>query len=84
MLRLVDVVKLHEAMQLWDDWLAHAPQSYMSDGFLGKVVPISVSCRYGQNTPFNATNADSREWWEKHRKFENIRYICVALASDIG
>lgn len=68
----------------WDNYISNAPETYTADGFLSSVVPISVSCRYGQNQPLGPNLADSPRWWQAYRNFKKIRYVCVALATDFG
>jgi hypothetical protein len=84
-LRLVDTISLDEGIQeSWDDFIRQAPAAYTADGFLSSVIPISVSCRYGQNQPLGLNLAQTHTWWDKYRNFKKIRYVCVALATDIG
>jgi hypothetical protein len=83
-LRLIDVLALHEGMKSYDEWVENAPEAYKDDGFLGAHVPIAVSSRYGQNQPLYEDDEPTRTWWRTHRKMENIKSVCFAIATDIG
>jgi hypothetical protein len=71
-------------MEDYEDWLAEAPASYKDDGFLGRNFPITITSRYGQNQPLDDNEDQNSQWWDKFRSFSNIRYICMAIATDIG
>jgi hypothetical protein len=71
-------------MQNFPAWVANAPDGYKADGFLSSHVPMAITSRYGQNLQVGASEVPERAWWDRFRNFEHIRYMCVALASDIG
>jgi|HubBroStandDraft_1064217.scaffolds.fasta_scaffold117901_3 hypothetical protein len=75
---------MHTVMQKWEDWIANAPESYTEDGVLSTHIPITVTSRYGQNQPLGTDHQEAEGWWDKMRDFTNIRFICAALATDIG
>jgi hypothetical protein len=83
-LRLIDVTRLHDQMQNYEDWVAAAPDQYTNDNFLTANLPILVTSRYGQNQPLGTNDEETASWFKRFRKFQNIRYVSVALATDIG
>ena len=48
---------LHETMKDYEEWVLAAPEHYKDDGYLLNHVPITVSCRYGQNILMGDTPA---------------------------
>ena len=83
-LRLVDVKKLHRAMQNYNAWVENAPDSYKTDNFLATHVPITITSRYGQNQPLGTNTQETLRWWAQLRDFTKLRFICIAIATDIG
>ncbi|KAG2335701.1 hypothetical protein BDR05DRAFT_953879 [Suillus weaverae] len=87
-LRLDDLFNLHNTIVSdWDEWVAAAPRSWKEDGWLLSRVPVAVACRYGQNQPIANLNArantEEAKIWNKERSYTNIRYVSVAIATDI-
>jgi hypothetical protein len=85
-MRLIDVKNLHNTMNSeYENWVRSAPDDWKSDGFLENHVPLSISVRYGQNLPIanNHNIAIERQAWQEDRDFSKIRFVSLALATDI-
>ncbi|KAG1793563.1 hypothetical protein EV424DRAFT_1354195 [Suillus variegatus] len=87
-LRLDDVLELHNTIIAeWDDWVAAAPRTWKQDGWLLSRAPVAVACRYGQNQPIansnTRTHAIEARNWHAERSYASIRYVSVAIATDI-
>ncbi|KAG2353802.1 hypothetical protein BDR07DRAFT_1495656 [Suillus spraguei] len=87
-LRLDDLIDLNTTMASdWDQWVADAPMTWKQDGWLLSRAPVAVACRYGQNQPIANSNNDAHTQesknWLAERSYTHIRYISVAIATDI-
>ncbi|KAG2029472.1 hypothetical protein BDR03DRAFT_987731 [Suillus americanus] len=87
-LRLDDLVALHNTIVSdWDEWVAAAPRSWKEDGWLLSRMPVAITCRYGQNQPIANLNArantEEGKIWNTERSYTNIRYVSIAIATDI-
>ncbi|KAG2133226.1 uncharacterized protein EDB93DRAFT_1255001 [Suillus bovinus] len=87
-LRLTDLVNLHQTIiEEWDDWVDAAPRSWKQDGWLLTRAPAAVACRYGQNQPIASSDPQAHTLearnWHAERAYPYIRYISVAIATDI-
>ncbi|KAG2071701.1 hypothetical protein BDR04DRAFT_1154169 [Suillus decipiens] len=87
-LRLDDLLELHKTIIVdWDDWVAAAPRSWKQDGWLLGRAPVAVACRYGQNQPIANSNSQAHVLkarnWHAERSYASIRYLSVAIATDI-
>ncbi|KAG0693691.1 hypothetical protein DFH29DRAFT_382941 [Suillus ampliporus] len=88
-LRLQDAIALdHLIKSEWDDWVADAPSHWTADGWLQQHAPLSIACRYGQNQPIassdqHALRVEARNW-NMERDYTHIRYLSMAVATDIG
>lgn len=88
-LRLDDVLELHNTIIAeWDDWVAAAPRTWKQDGWLLSRAPVAVACRYSQNQPIansnTHTHAIEARNWHTERSYASIRYVSVAIATDIA
>lgn len=72
-------------IERWAPWLAGCPASWLADGWLLSVCIIAVCARFGQNrvicSPENRI-LEARQWFEE-RRWEHIRYMSVAIATDV-
>ncbi|KAG2130918.1 hypothetical protein DEU56DRAFT_914676 [Suillus clintonianus] len=88
-LRLTDLQELNNIIASdWEQWVADAPRSWKKDGWLLSRTPVAITCRYGQNQPI-ATATDQAQVleaknWHAERSYSNIRYISVAIATDVS
>jgi hypothetical protein len=61
--------------------------TWKEDGWLAQHQPVSVSCRFGQNQPIASTNRQTRRVeganWQAERSYAKIRYMSLAIATDI-
>ena len=80
----MDLKKIHNAMAKYEDWVEEAPDSWKEDGFLTRNLPISVTHQFGQNMPLEVDRRDEQKQWQGYRDFSKLRYMCIALATDIG
>jgi hypothetical protein len=85
-LRLGDATRLHnlirtEYVSFFDD----APADWREDNFFSENMPISVTCRYGQNLPVGDLNSTDEEaaQWNQDRNYSKLRTVSFAIASDI-
>ncbi|KAG1758543.1 hypothetical protein EDD22DRAFT_997786 [Suillus occidentalis] len=88
-LRLTDLQDLNNTIASdWDDWVADAPRAWKLDGWLLSRAPVAITCRYGQNQPIatatDNTHALEAKNWHAERAYANIRYVSVAIATDIS
>jgi hypothetical protein len=87
-LRLDDLKLLHQnIVSNWEAWVQESPPSWKADGWLQSHVPLSVACRYGQNQPIASSNPNARSVeernWQVEREYSNIRYLSMAIATDL-
>ncbi|KAG2365886.1 hypothetical protein BDR07DRAFT_1373987 [Suillus spraguei] len=87
-LRLEDLQALHRyIVSDWDEWVHNAPASWKNDGWLQSRVPLSIACRYGQNQAIASLDPTARGVeeanWQAERQYTNIRYMSVAIATDL-
>ncbi|KAH9913183.1 uncharacterized protein B0H18DRAFT_1126502 [Fomitopsis serialis] len=70
----------------WAGWTRKVPMAWKADGFLLGHEPISVVCRYGQNTPIGGAGMEDIEMenWRRDRNYRKIRYVAFAIASQIS
>ena len=75
----------------WERWVDKAPIQWKEDGFLIENVPLAVSCRYGQNRLISKGMEDDDAWkrsmakaFKKERRYDMVRFVSFALATDIG
>ncbi|KAG2063361.1 hypothetical protein BDR04DRAFT_1163843 [Suillus decipiens] len=88
-LRLTDLQELHHTIASdWDEWVADAPRAWKQDGWLLSRAPVAIACRYGQNQPIatatDQTHALEAKNWHAERSYAHIRYLSVAIATDIS
>ncbi|KAI0341002.1 hypothetical protein BDW22DRAFT_1346333 [Trametopsis cervina] len=86
-LRLADVKKLDNDIEAqYRKWLANAPPEWKKE--IGKRIPIILSARWGQNYPIQLHSStgltDAQDNWVGGRDLTKIRYVTVALATDIS
>lgn len=77
---------LHQAIiDRWAPWLTRLPADWLADGWLLSVIIIAVCARYGQNRLIcgpNNRELERRQWLEE-RQWRYVRYMSVAIATDI-
>jgi hypothetical protein len=88
-LRLQDVKKLHgHILSEWDGWVRDAPDDWTADGWLQQHIPLSIACRFGQNQPIASSDQDALRVearnWKEERNYTHIRYMSMAVATDIS
>lgn len=69
----------------WLPWLAGCPAHWLADGWLESICIIAVTSRYGQNRRICTAateELEARQWLEE-RQWEHIRFITIAIATDI-
>ncbi|KAG2738230.1 hypothetical protein P692DRAFT_20882808 [Suillus brevipes Sb2] len=88
-LRLTDLQELNNTITLdWDEWVADAPRTWKLDGWLLSRAPVAITCRYGQNQPIatatDQAHALESKNWHAERSYAHIRYVSVAIATDVS
>jgi hypothetical protein len=69
----------------YDEWVANAPEFWRKDGFLEGHLPMAITCAYGQNQPIGEAAAAEEQAlaWNRERDYSTIRYVSIAIATDI-
>jgi hypothetical protein len=88
-LRLTDLQELNNTITSdWDEWVADAPRTWKLDGWLLSRAPVAITCRYGQNQPIatatDQAHALESKNWHAERSYAHIRYVSVAIATDVS
>jgi hypothetical protein len=88
-LRLTDLQELNATIASdWEEWVAEAPRAWKQDGWLLSRAPVGITCRYGQNQPIatatDQAHALEAKNWHAERAYAHIRYVSVAIATDIS
>lgn len=69
----------------WLPWLGGCPTHWTADGWLVSICIIGITSRYGQNRRIchaETEELETRQWLEE-RQWANIRFITIAIATDI-
>ena len=79
----------HEIGRSYRSWVNDAPTSYTEDGFFVDSFPIAITSRCGQNQRFSHVakgNDYEKEKlsWNKLRDFSQIKYLSLAVASQLS
>jgi hypothetical protein len=64
----------------------NSPDEYKADNFLIDNLPLVITSRYGQNQHLSLAQDDEdedAENWKKDRDFTRIRYIFLAIATQL-
>ncbi|KAF9515149.1 hypothetical protein BS47DRAFT_1391881 [Hydnum rufescens UP504] len=81
-MRLEDLTLMDVHMSTdWDEWVARAPDAWREDGWLESHIPITLTCKFGQDQPIG--NPNQADIWEHERDYSKIRFLSFALASDL-
>lgn len=86
-LRMIDVQKLQEiVMDVYQRWCngVDVPSNFFQDEFFSESKPMIITCAYGQNQPICLPGQEiaERERWKKERRYSDMRYVSLAIASN--
>lgn len=85
-LRLQDVQSLHTAVvEQYIEWVEHAPNGWFKDTFFADSRPMFITCLFGQDQPICLANEHNmeRNIWKSERDYTKMKYVSVALATNI-
>jgi hypothetical protein len=86
-LREQDIERLHENWNLesWREFVKNAPPEWKTDGIITTSMPIFILLSYGQDLSLNVWDEPSHtmSYFETGWRWENMRYVSLALASHL-
>jgi hypothetical protein len=84
-LSLEHVRSLHAEIQKTYDTWTHGDRSWFKDGFFMDSRPIFVTVRFGQNRNIypRAALAEEASAWELERDYSKMRFVSMALATEL-
>lgn len=86
-LNLEQVLAMHAGMKaMWRKWEDGRPKSWKgADDWLAKHDPITMACRYGQNSQIckAGSTEDEARHWENLRNLNELETFNIAIATHI-
>jgi hypothetical protein len=86
-IREQEVQQLHDVWGLdsWRDFVRNAPPEWKADGIVMTSMPLFILLSYGQDMGLNVWDEPSptASYFETGWRWENMRYISFALASQL-